>query len=141
MQLVSETTQEFVVARVSANYNSFGLRAHVLMNRAGEAYQLLMSYISEKNQGDRVNASVRTFDNGRVNVTFPSLSGECQEFLGTAPAHIAAEAFGEAVVVTVQEKGKKVTRAPKLSDTVAVSRRSKRLGVVTEDELRSGLRK
>lgn len=138
MELTKQVNEEYVVARVSQGYNSFGLRGHILMNREGKAYQLLLSYYNEKKQGERVQARVRTYDNGQEVTDFPTLDGECLEYYGQAPANIAAEAFGEQVEVTVKEPGKKkVTRAPKLSDSVAVSRASKRRGVVTEDELRS----
>lgn len=86
------TWKTFIVAAISDNANSFGLRGVVIIAQDGQSYQLGVSYINLPKKGQRLNARVNA--HGKL-VDIPSMSYEIPQQLKNAPASLAQSLFSE----------------------------------------------
>ena len=85
--------KEFKVAAVSSNRNSFGLRGHVLVARDGEAWQVAVNNLNEREKGQIVRFAVV---GGHVKVEPTAVFFfEIPERLKDAPPAVVREVWGK----------------------------------------------
>ena len=87
----------FVVASVSGNTNSFGLRGHILVSRTGLACELGLNSINSRARGTRVRVPVFRHDlrggDSLDSAAARWLHGEIPRALPKAPRAVANECF------------------------------------------------
>lgn len=124
--------KQFIVAAVSRNTNSFGLRGMILIAKDGEAWQVAANCLNIKSEGEFVNTGN---EQGRINGSqWATLGFEIPRRLPDAPLKVLKELFGDKTIVPgkkVRWTHKKVQEWAK-SKGVNVERHKKRIDVFTD---------